>query len=104
MNAQSQHAPPVGLQAESRAVPARHKKHIHLFDVLAILAGTGLLLGVTDIFGAGSFSGLCLAIGAIFYGLALIVKVIHKAEAAAREMKDNTQTRGNEGGAQNPLT
>jgi hypothetical protein len=104
MNAQSHHAPPVGLQVESRAVPASREKHIHLFDVLAIIAVTGLLLGVTDIFGAGSFSGLCLAIGAICYGLALIVKVIQKAEAAAREMKDNPQKRRTEGGAQNPLT
>ena len=83
MNAQSHHAPPAGLPIESRAVPATHKKHIHLFDVLAIIAVTGLLLGVTDIFGAGSFSGLCLAIGAIFYGLALIVKTLRSAEEAA---------------------
>ena len=84
MNTQSHHAPPVGLAVESRAVPAARKKTDHLFDVLAIIAVTGLLLGVTDIFGAGSFSGLCLAIGAIFYGLALIFKVIQKAEDAAR--------------------
>lgn len=85
MNAQSHHASTVGLPIESKAAPASHRKRNHLpFDVLAIIAVTGLLLGVSDIFGAGSFSGLCLAIGAIFYGLALIFKVIEKAEEAAR--------------------
>jgi hypothetical protein len=85
MNAQVHHAAAAGLPIESKAVPAARKKHIQLFDILAIIAATGLLLGVTDLFGAGSFSGLCLAIGAIFYGLALIVKVIDKAEEAGRK-------------------
>jgi hypothetical protein len=87
MNTQSHHAPPVGLPIESRAVPASRKKTDHLFDALAIIAVTGLVLGVTDIFGAGIFSGLCLATGAIFYGLALIVKVIQKAEDASVGIK-----------------
>jgi len=85
MNVQSHHASPVGLPIESVAVPALRQKHNNIpFDVLAVIAVTGLVLGVTDLFGAGSFSGLCLAIGAIFYGLALIVKVIDKAEEAGR--------------------
>jgi hypothetical protein len=85
MNVQSHHVSPVGLPIESGAVPALRQKHHNIpFDILAVIAVTGLVLGVTDLFGAGIFSGLCLAMGAIFYGLALIVKVIDKAEEAGR--------------------
>ncbi len=82
MNAQSQHATQVGLPIEGTRVSAdRPKKHL-LFDSLAVVAIAGLVLGVSDIFGAGSFSGLCLAFGAIFFGLAYIVKMLQKAEEA----------------------
>jgi hypothetical protein len=81
MNAQSQHVSGVGLPVESTRPKLNARKH--LFDILAIVAVTGLALGVSDLFGTGSVSGLCLAIGAIFFGLAFIVKTLQKAEEAA---------------------
>lgn len=88
MNAHSQHATSAGLTISSTPAMAarpRAKSKRLLFDALVIVTVTGLFLGVSDIFGSGSFSGVCLAIGAIFYGLALIVKFIHKAEEAAKD-------------------
>jgi hypothetical protein len=70
---------------ESARAPAKHRKQHLLFDGLVIVAIAGLVLGVSDIFGAGSFSGLCLAFGAIFFGLAYILKLLHKAEEAAEK-------------------
>lgn len=84
MNAHTQHATLAGLPTTpaSDARPKAKAKD-YLFYVLAATAVTGLFLGVSDIFGPGSFSGLCLAIGGIFYGLALVVKFIHKTEEVA---------------------
>ena len=76
----------MGLPIETKFEADKHKKHPRkriLFDALAVVAGTGLVLGISDIFGTGSFSGLCLAIGAIFFGLAYIVKALEKAEEAS---------------------
>jgi hypothetical protein len=52
------------------------------FRVLAVLSAIGLILGVANV-GGGAFSGLCLAFGAILFGLSFIIKAIHKAEEAA---------------------
>lgn len=81
MNAQAHHATATGLTVESEA--RAHHRPNYLFDALAITAGTGLVLGISDVFGAGGFSGLCLAIGAIFFGLAYIVKSLQTAEETA---------------------
>jgi hypothetical protein len=86
MNVYTQHPTPAGLPIHSTPISEarpKAKAKDYLFDALVGTAITGLFLGVSDIFGSGSFSGLCLAIGAIFYGLALIVKFIHKTEEAA---------------------
>ena len=52
------------------------------FKILAALSITGLILGVADV-GGGAFSGLCLAFGAILFGVSFIIKAIQKAEQAA---------------------
>lgn len=41
------------------------------------------MAGLADV-GGEAFSGLCLAFGAILFGLSFIVKAIQKAEEAAR--------------------
>jgi hypothetical protein len=53
------------------------------FRILAILSATDLMAGLANV-GGEAFSGLCLAFGAILFGLSFIVKAIQKAEDAAR--------------------
>ncbi len=50
-----------------------------LFKILAVLSLIALVVGLSDI-GSDMFSGLCRALGAVFFILAFITKAIHKAE------------------------
>lgn len=52
-----------------------------LFKILVVVCLTGLVLGLCDV-GNAMVSGLCRAIGAVFFILAFITKVIQKAEAS----------------------
>ena len=52
------------------------------FKILVACSIIGLILGVANV-GSGAFSGLCLAFGAILFGLSFIIKAIQKAEEAA---------------------
>ena len=60
---------------------SRNHKSIE-FTILASVSAICLILGVADANG-GAFSGLALALGAIFFGLAFITKALQKAEEAA---------------------
>lgn len=51
------------------------------FKLLAASSITCLILGVANV-GDGAFTGLCLALGAILFGLSFIIKAIQKAEEA----------------------
>ncbi len=50
-----------------------------LFKILVVLSLIGLAVGLSDV-GNAMFSGLCRALGAVFFVLAFITKAIHKAE------------------------
>lgn len=53
-----------------------------LFKILAVLALICLALGLGDI-GNGMISGFCRALGAVFFILAFITNVVHKAETTS---------------------
>lgn len=52
------------------------------FRVLAVLSAIGLILGLANL-GGSAFSGLCLAFGAVLFGLSFIINAIHNAEETA---------------------
>jgi len=59
---------------------AAHQRAVtNEFRLLAALSATGLAVGLADV-GGGAFSGLCLAGGAILFGLSFIFKALHVAE------------------------
>ena len=85
MNAQLHHAVLHELPDSSRlaATSRRNTKRTNLeFKILAACSIAGLILGVADA-GGGAFAGLCLAFGAVLFGLSFILKAIQKAEEAA---------------------
>ena len=85
MNAQLHHAVLHELPASSRLAATSQSKTKRTdleFRILAAFSITGLILGVADV-GGGAFSGLCLAFGAILFGLSFIIKAVQKAEEAA---------------------
>jgi hypothetical protein len=53
-----------------------------LFKILVVVCLTCLALGLGDI-GNSMVSGLCRAMGAVFFILAFITKMIQKAEASS---------------------
>lgn len=53
-----------------------------LFKVLMALTVIGLALGFSDV-GSGMFSGFCRALGAVFFALAFITRLVHNAETEA---------------------
>ncbi len=52
-----------------------------LFKILVVVCLAGLTLGFCDV-GNAMVSGFCRAMGAVFFILAFITKVIEKAEAS----------------------
>jgi hypothetical protein len=83
MNAQLHDAVLHELPASSGLAATSKTKRINLeFKIFAACSLTGLVLGVAGA-GGGAFSGLCLAFGAILFGLSFIIKALQKAEDAA---------------------
>lgn len=89
MNAQLHHTVLHELPDSSRlAADSRlNTKRTNLeFRILAAFSIAGLILGVANV-GGGAFSGLCLAFGAILFGLSFIIKAIQKAEQTAAALE-----------------